>query len=121
VLKADLIPLAVMAGVLVGVPDSAVKERLGAPALDELMRDAMHELLNILSTVVSVEGRTIFNKMLPNAAYVDGPVGVVLKKPSRRTFFTVGVDGYQGGYLSILSSLAQRSSANASARFLLAG
>jgi len=106
VLKADLVLLASMAGALVGLPDSAVKECLAAPALDELMRDAMHELLNILSTVVSVEGRTIFNKMVPNAAYVDGPAGVVLKKPSRSSFFTVEVDGYQGGHLSILSALA---------------
>jgi hypothetical protein len=106
VLKADLVLLVSMAGVLVGLPDSAVKERLAAPALDELIRDAMHELLNILSTVVSVEGRAIFNKMLPNAAYVDGPAGVVLKKPSRRSFFTVEVEGYEGGHLSIFSSLA---------------
>jgi len=105
VLKADLVLLVSMAGVLVGLPDSAVKERLAAPTLDELIRDAMHELLNILSTVVSVEGRAVFNKMLPNAAYVDGAAGLVLKKPGRRTFFTVEVEGYQGGHLSIFSSL----------------
>ncbi len=106
VLKADLVLLVSMAGVLVGLPDSAVRERLAAPALDELIRDAMHELLNILSTVVSVEGRAIFIKMVPNAAYVDGAAGVVLKKPSRRSYFNVDVEGYQGGQLSILSSLA---------------
>lgn len=105
IVQADLALLASMAGVLVGLPDTAVKERLVAPELDELLRDAVHELLNIVSTDVSIEGRAVFLRMTPDPAYVDGAAGLLLRKPGRRHYFTVQVDGYQGGRLAIFSPL----------------
>src|SRR5271163_2620811 len=50
-IKTDLPLLGSLGGVLVGLPDSAVKEHLAASPMDELMRDAMHEVLNVTSTV----------------------------------------------------------------------
>jgi hypothetical protein len=111
VLQADLTLVASMAGVLVGLPDSAVKEHLAAPALNELLRDAAHEVLNIFSTLISMEGRAVFLKMLPNAAYVDGAAGAVLRKPPRRFYFTVQVEGYDGGRLSIYATFPAGSTA----------
>jgi hypothetical protein len=105
VVQSDLVMLASLAGVMVGLPDTTVRERLAAPALDELIRDAMHEVLNIASTVVSVEDRAIFVKMMANAAYIDGPAGALIKKPARRSYFEVDVDGYQGGRLAIFAPL----------------
>jgi hypothetical protein len=103
VVKADLPLLGSLGGVLVGLPDSAVKEHLAATPVEELLRDAIHEVLNIASTVVTNEGRAVFVKMIADPILIDGAAGKVLKKPDRRSYFNVLVDGYQGGKLTIVS------------------
>jgi hypothetical protein len=57
VVKADLPLLGSLAGILVGLPDSAVKEHLAATPMEELLRDAVYELLHIASAVITTEGR----------------------------------------------------------------
>jgi hypothetical protein len=106
VVKADLPRLGWLAGVLVGLPDSAVKERLGVSPIEELLRDAMHEVLNIASTVVTTEGRAVFTRMVPDAALIDGTAGKLFKKPDHRSYFNVLVDGYQGGKFTIFAQFA---------------
>jgi hypothetical protein len=101
--KCDLPLLGSLAGLLVGLPDAAVKEHLKTSPLEELMRDAIHEVLNIASTVISTEGRAVFIKMVSDSIYIDGIAGQVFKKPDRRSYFNVSVDGYQGGKFTILS------------------
>src|ERR1035437_3466002 len=64
VVKADLPLIGSFAGVLVGLPDAAVKERIGVTPLEELLRDAIYEVLNIASAAVSTEGRAILAKMV---------------------------------------------------------
>jgi hypothetical protein len=103
--KCDLPLLGSLAGLLVGLPDSAVKDHLKANPLEELMRDAIHEVLNIASAVITTEGRAIFLKMVTDGSYIDGPAGQVFKKPDRRCYFNVTVDGYQGGRFTILWQL----------------
>jgi hypothetical protein len=101
--KCDLPLLGSLAGVLVGLPDTAVKEHLKANPIEELLRDAIHEVLNIASAVITTEGRAIFIKMVADSAYVDGAAGQLLKKPDHRSYFNVSVDGYQGGKFTIFS------------------
>jgi hypothetical protein len=101
--KADLPLLGSLAGVMVGLPDSAVKEHLAATPMDELMRDAMHEVLNVTSTVVSKEGRPVFKKMVSDASLIDGAAGKLLAKPDHRSYFNVTVDGYQGGKFNLFA------------------
>jgi hypothetical protein len=103
VVKADLPLLGSLGGVLVGLPDSAVKEHLAATPVEELLRDAIHEVLNITSTVVTHEGRAVFIKMIADPALIDGAAGKVLKKPDHKSYFNVTVDGYQGGKFTIFS------------------
>jgi len=103
VVEADLALLGSFAGVLVGLPDASVKERLQANPIDELLRDAIYEVLNIASAVVTDEGRAIFTKMVDAPIYIDGDAGKMFKKPDHRSYFTVTVDGYQGGRFSIFS------------------
>ena len=55
VVKTDLPLLGSLAGVLVGLPDSSVKEHLAVTPIEELLRDAIHEVLNIASAVVTTE------------------------------------------------------------------
>jgi hypothetical protein len=106
VVKADLPLLGSMAGAMVGLPDSSVKERLGANPMEEVLRDAIHELLNVASAVVTGEGRAVFTKMVMETVYIDGAAGEMFKKPDHRSYFNVTVDGYQGGKLSIFAKAA---------------
>ena len=103
VVKADLPLLGSLGGVLVGLPDSVVKEHLAATPVEELLRDAIHEVLNISSTVVTNEGRAVFVKMVADPVLIDGAAGTLLKKPDRKSYFNVLVDGYQGGKFTIFS------------------
>ena len=64
VVKSDLALLGSLAGVLVGLPDSSVKEHLAASPVEELLRDAIYEVLNIASAVITNEGRAVFIKMV---------------------------------------------------------
>jgi hypothetical protein len=103
VVKADLPLLGSLAGALVGLPDPAVKEHLRATPIEELLRDAMCEVLNIASAAVTTEGRAVFTKLVSDPARVDGAAGKLLQKPDHRSYFTVSVEGYQGGRFTILS------------------
>jgi hypothetical protein len=104
VVRADLALLGSLAGLLVGLPDNAVKDRLKTGALDELLRDAVHEVLNISSAAITTEGRAIFQKMVFDRTLVDGTAGEVLRKPFHKSFYNVLVDGYQGGKFAIFGA-----------------
>jgi hypothetical protein len=103
VVKADLPLLGSLAGVMVGLPDSAVKECLAISPVQELLRDAIHEVLNIASTVVTNESRAVFTRMVTDTTLIDGTAGKLFKKPDRKTYFNVTVDGYQGGKFTIFA------------------
>src|ERR1700753_163827 len=79
VVKADLPLLGSLAGILVGLPDSAVKEHLAATPMEELLRDAGHELLNIASAAITTEGRGVFLKMVTDPTYIDGVAAKMFK------------------------------------------
>jgi hypothetical protein len=103
VVKADLKLLGSFAGVLVGLPDAAIKERLRVVPLDELLQDAIHELLNIASTVVTTQGRAVFSKIVTDPISIDGAAEAVFKRPDHKSYFNVAVDGYEGGTFYIFS------------------
>jgi hypothetical protein len=106
VVKCDLPLLASLAGILVGLPDSAVKEHLAVSPIEELLRDAIYEVLNITSAVITNEGRAIFTKMIADPLLIDSAPGKVLKKPDHRSYFNVLVDGYQGGKFTVFAQSA---------------
>jgi hypothetical protein len=106
VVKADLSLLGSFAGVLVGLPDSLIKERLGANPIEELLRDAICEVLNIASAGITTDGRAVFTKMVTDPAYIDGAAETVFKKPDHRSYFNVLVDGHQGGKFTVFAQFA---------------
>ncbi len=106
VVKSDLPLLGSIAGVLVGLPESAVKEHLAVNPIDELLRDAIHEVLNVASAVITTEGRAVFIKMVSDPVFIEGAAGTVLKKPDHRSYYNVLVDGYQGGKFTIFAQSA---------------
>jgi hypothetical protein len=112
VVKADLPLLGSIAGVLVGLPDSSVKEHLAVSPVEELLRDAIYEVLNIASAVATTEGRAVFTKMVTDPILIDGAAGKLFKKPDRRSYFNVLVDGYQGGKFTIFSQFSPVTTVN---------
>jgi hypothetical protein len=105
VVKADLALLGSLVGVLMGLPDAAVKDLLKISPIDEMLSAGINEVLSITSTVVTTEGRAVFTKMATETTAVDGAARQVLQKPGHRSNFDVTVDGYQGGRFSIFSPL----------------
>lgn len=105
VVKADLPLLASFAGALLGLPSDGVKERLGAAEMDEGFRDAIHEVLNIASTIVCTEYRAVFQTMHADPVYLTSAAQDTLRDPIYRSYFNVKVDGYEGGAFTILAPL----------------
>ncbi|MFP5277623.1 MAG: hypothetical protein ACLGPM_10935 [Acidobacteriota bacterium] len=97
VVKADLSLLGSFAGALIGLPDAEVKQRVSSAAIDELLRDPVQEVLNVASAVVSSVGRAVFKSMTMNPIYLHPDAEKALNHPLHRSYFTVRINGYQGG------------------------
>lgn len=105
IVQLDLPLLGSFGGSLLGLPAESVKERLASSAGDEPLRDAMHEVLNVASTIVSIDNRAIFQTMYLDAAAVPKEIPESLKNPAFRSYFTVTVNGYEGGAFSIFAPI----------------
>lgn len=103
VLKADLNLLGSFAGALVGLPDADVRNHLKVSPIEELLRDAISEVLNVASAVTTHEGRAVFEKMITDRLLIQGAHEKVLLKPLHRSYFNVSVDDYQGGRFALFS------------------
>lgn len=106
VVKADLRLLGSIAGALVGLPDPVVRDHLAVNPMEELLQDAIYEVLNVAAASISTDGRAVFTNMVTNPTLIEGAAAETLKKPFRRSYFTVSIDGYQGGRFCILSQFA---------------
>jgi hypothetical protein len=102
VVKADAPLLGAFAGALVGLPDSEVRRHLNRNPMEELLRDAIYESLNIAASVVSGEGRAVFVGMSEVPATLGEIAVSILAKPEHKTCFEVKVAGYQGGGFTVL-------------------
>lgn len=107
VVKADLALLGSLGGALVGFPDMTVKEQLKNNPIEEILRDAISEVLNIVAAAITLEGRAVFSHFVLDPSYLETKAAKVLKEPFHRSYFTVKVDGYQGGRFAILAPFVQ--------------
>lgn len=101
VVKADLNLLGSFAGALLGLPNDEVKQRLKSLPLDDLLRDPMQEVLNVASPILSVVGQAAFMTMVLDPLFMKAPAQKALNSPAHRHYFTVEVEGYQGGSFSV--------------------
>lgn len=102
-LKVDLALLGSCAGALVGLPDTEVRARLASPSIDEVIQDALAEVLNVASALFSREGRTVYTGMTTDAACLDPEARGILAKPSQKLAFSVTVQDYLGGTFTLFS------------------
>ncbi len=105
VVKIDLPLLGSLAGSMVGFPFDTVTERLAQSPLDETLRDAMHEILNISSTLVEVEKRAVFQTMASDPVYCEGDAAALIQKPDHKSCFDIDIPEYTKGKLNILAQL----------------
>ena len=103
VLTADLCLLGSLAGSLVGLPDSEVQSRLAKPGLDELLSDAISEILNVTSAAIATEERAVFMQMVLDRSSIKDVADQILSKPNHQASFNVTVDNYQGGKFQVFS------------------
>ena len=103
VLKAEVPALACLAGALLGMPvDTAIEHALETP-MDESVRDAMHEVLNIASTALSTDGRAVFQGMTTNRKELVLNAEFAVEKPSAKPTFKVSMDDEAQGLLTVFS------------------
>lgn len=101
VVTVDLPLLASMAGALVGLPDDEVKQRIPALPGDEVLSDAMQEVCNVASALVAHEGRAVLNGLVFQDVYLSKEAREAMTAPQHRAYFSVEVEGYAGGKMSI--------------------
>jgi hypothetical protein len=102
VVKADLELLGSLAGSLVGLPNDEVERHLRSKTLEELMRDAIYEILNVASGVIASDSRVVLTGVAMNSNDVKGGAAQVLASPSLKVEFNVVVQGYNGGRFIVL-------------------
>lgn len=105
IVQLDLPLLGSLGGALLGLPSVAVKERMASPESDEPLRDAVHEVLNVASTIVSIQERAVFQTMYLNATLLPKALSELLKNPAFRSYFEITIDGYEGGAFSIFAPI----------------
>lgn len=105
-IKVDLPLLGSLGGVLVGLPDTIVKQQIAQEPLDETLRDAMHEVLNIVSKVLTKHGRAILKQMLADKVSGEAFTSEFVQQPHTQRRFHVTMNGYPGGEINIFSTLA---------------
>jgi len=103
VVHADVPLLGSFAGALVGLPASEVSARLKVKPLDELMSDAIHEVLNIAGAVINNEQRVVLIVLTEEVEKMPEPGRILLAKAAVRSDFDVTIDEYEGGRLTVLT------------------
>ncbi len=102
VVKADLALLGSFAGALVMLPNNEVTGRIKTLPLEEVLRDAVHEVLNVTSSCLSGEGRVVFKTMHFDENVMSQAALDVLRKPALTSCFDVTVKGYTGGQFTVM-------------------
>ena len=103
VVQADLPLLGSFAGALLGLPSESIQHRVAEPRLDDLLRDAIHEVLNVASTVVCTTGRAVFQDFYNDPVYLPKQATLTMNSPLYRSYFNVTMEGYEGGAFSLFA------------------
>ena len=87
-----------LAGALLGLPEETAVERALAQPMDEPVRDAIHEILNIASSALSVNGRVLFDAMASDLVYCSSDAIDLMKKPDHKTSFVLSTGSLSGSF-----------------------
>jgi hypothetical protein len=101
VVQADLALMASVGGVMVGLPHDIAYERVRQVPMDELLRDAIHEVLNITSTPLSMGYRVVFQTLHLTRPELSESAQDLLNAGLPPVSFTVAIRGYAGGLFQV--------------------
>jgi len=101
VVKADLRLLASLGGALSGLPDGSLTEHIKGNTLSDALGDAVYEILNIASKVVTTSGRAVLKNVVMDVRSLDAVSELALRKATQRSYFNVTVQDYCGGMFSV--------------------
>lgn len=104
IVRADLTFLATIAGLLVGLPAALAQERAQGEPMEDSIRDAIYEALNICSTCLSGDERVLLRNMTTNSASILHPASDLLKKSVYASNFKVVISGKDCGNVSVLGA-----------------
>ncbi len=102
VVKSDLTLMGALGGALVGLPSDTVGEQIKAGDLGEALKDGIHEVFNITSTPLSMNGRIVFQTMHTDQVLLKEAARMTVNSPALVTRFDVSLSGYTGGEFDIL-------------------
>ena len=91
-MRIHLDTLAVLGGALLGLPEELAIEKAKQTPLDEPLRDAMHEVLNIASTAISPDARVIFKTMAKSTAGFSDEVADLMRTACHKSSYRVSVE-----------------------------
>jgi hypothetical protein len=103
VVKTEMGLIGSLGGALLGLPKQSVLDGITKTPLEESLRDAMHEILNVAAAPVSVDRRAVFQKMYNDPVFFGEAAQEVMRNPFHTTQFEVLVDGYVGGGFAVIS------------------
>jgi hypothetical protein len=103
IIKADLSLLSSFAGALIGLSPETIKERVEESELNETLRDALMEVMNIASRIVTLEHRGIFKGMFGDLGQLPLDARNTVRDSCSSSFFKVSIEGYEGGAFSLLA------------------
>jgi hypothetical protein len=105
VVKAELALLARLGGALLGLPEEVSIERAQSIPMDESLRDAIHEVLNVASAALSLDHRVLFKTMTDDPLFCEGEASDLLRAAPLTSNFQVAVQGSTTGLLTILTGV----------------
>jgi len=103
VVMADLSVLGFLAGALVGLPEPEIRSRITAPELDDVLKDAINEIFNVATPVISTQERAVLKTISENKSELGDAAEQILSKPHREVSFNVTINNYKAGRFHILS------------------
>ncbi|WP_263409920.1 hypothetical protein [Terriglobus tenax] len=104
IVRADLPFLATIAGLLIGLPAATAMERALCDPMDDAIRDAIYEALNICSTCLCGDERVLLRSMTTHSNAIPHPASELLKKSTYASNFKVVISGKDCGLLSVLGA-----------------
>jgi hypothetical protein len=103
VARAERAMIAILGGALLGMPDETAIERALETPMNEAVRDAMHEILNIGSTALSTEGRVVLKGFVSDPLDIPHVERGVLSNPRSISTYRVAIDAKARGTFTLFS------------------
>lgn len=103
IVRAEVAMVATLAGALLGMPEDTAIQRALLRPVDEPVRDAMYEVLNIGSTPLCTEGRVVFQEMVFDPREIAGGAAGLLQNAAHKSTYRVTINSTERGVYTLLS------------------